>query len=175
MIKGVSDTTRLVRSYEYVIFMRQITLRINNIFYGLITKTHSRQDIVMLTAKQLRELRTSLDTRFTELREDIRLELLKSEEQHYIDLAGQVHDLEDQSVAGLLVDIELTMIDRHIDEIRDIEAAMIRLSTGIYGVCADCETDIAVERLRAYPTAKRCRPCQVRYEHYHAGSATPSL
>ena len=102
------------------------------------------------------------------LREEIRRELLKSDDEHFIDLAGQVHDLEESSVADLLVDLNLAMLDQHVDEIRDIDAAMIRIMTGEYGICIDCGCETGFSRLRAVPTAKRCQSCQAAYERTHA-------
>lgn len=129
----------------------------------------------MVTAKQLTELKSKLEERSRVLREEIRQELLDSDEEHYIDLAGQVHDLEEESVADLLVDLDLAIIDMHIDEIRDIEAAIRRLQVGAYGVCIECDDEVEVARLRAYPTAKRCLPCQQNYERNHAGHRHSSL
>ena len=129
----------------------------------------------MLTARQVGELKLTLEARHRTLREEIREELLASDEEHFIDLAGQVHDLEEESVADLLVDIGLAMIDLHINEIRDIEAALQRIGYGAYGVCVECDDDVELARLRAYPTAKRCLACQENYERNHAGNKTPSL
>jgi len=130
---------------------------------------------VMLTGNQNRDFKRKLDDRFYELWEEIRLELLESDDQHYIDLAGRVHDRGEESVADLLVDLQLASIDRHIQEIRDIEAALMHIAAGNYGMCIDCESSIAVDRLKAYPTAMRCQPCQVVYERLHAGRSGPSL
>jgi len=129
----------------------------------------------MLTENQVKKLKQKLAVRYSELREEIRQELLKSDDQRFINLAGEVHDLEEESVADLLIDLDLAILDMHLDEIKDIEAALLRISVGGYGVCIDCNDDIAVERLRAYPTAKRCLICQSRYEDSHANAGTPSL
>ncbi len=129
----------------------------------------------MLTESQLLEFKMQLKDRFSDVREEIRQELLRSDDQHFIDLAGQVHDLEEESVADLLVDLNLAMIDMHIEEIRDIDASLIRIAQGGYGVCIDCGIDIAVKRLHAYLTAKRCTPCQSVYERNHAGPEVHSL
>lgn len=129
----------------------------------------------MLTKKQVEEFKTRLEARERELAEEIRQEMLDTEEEHYIDLAGQVHDLEDQSVADLLVDVDLTIVDIHMDELRAIGAALKRIAGKEYGICADCSDDISLERLRANPTAARCRPCQERFERQHAGMGAPSL
>jgi RNA polymerase-binding transcription factor DksA len=129
----------------------------------------------MLNTEQLREFKTMLDERYAALREEIRQDLLESEDQHFIDLAGQVHDLEEESVATFLVDLEHAINGMHIDEVRDIDAARLRMQMGSYGRCSDCGDEVAPERLRAYPTAKRCRRCQENYERNHAGNATPSM
>ena len=129
----------------------------------------------MLTESQMLEFKMQLKDRFSDVREEIRQELLRSDDQHFIDLAGQVHDLEDESVADLLVDLNLAIIDMHIQEIRDIDASLIRIALGSYGVCIDCGIDIVVERLHAYLTAKRCSPCQSVYERNHAGPESHTL
>lgn len=129
----------------------------------------------MLNKAQKREFENRLNERYKELREEIRQELLDSDQEHYIDLAGQVHDLEEQSVADLLVDVDLAIVDIHIDEIRAIDAALMRLARDEYGICVDCAEDISPERLRANPTALRCKQCQERFERTHAGAGHPSL
>jgi len=129
----------------------------------------------MLSKFQIRDLKKALDDRFFDLREEVRLELLKTNDQNYIALAGRVHDIGEASVADLLVDLQLADIDRHIQEIRDIDAAFLRITGGSYGVCTDCQTSIAVDRLQAYPTAKRCHRCQVSHEHTYAGTIGPSM
>ena len=129
----------------------------------------------MLSQSEIQEFRKRLNERYTALREAISRELRDSDDEHFIDLAGQVHDLEEESVADLLVDVELAVIDLHVEEVRDIDAALMRIARGEYGVCTDCSADIAVERLKAYPTAKRCQPCQQRYENSHGGTPRHSL
>jgi DnaK suppressor protein len=129
----------------------------------------------MLTENQLLEFKMQLKDRFCDVREEIRQELIRSDDQHFIDLAGQVHDLEDESVADLLVDLNLAMIDMHVEEIRDIDASLMSIARGSYGKCIDCGIDIAVERLQANLTAKRCTPCQSAYERNHAGPESHTL
>jgi len=128
-----------------------------------------------LSVVQLNAFQAMLKTRLQALLDEIRQELFKSDEEHFSDLAGGVHDLEEASVADLLVDLNLASIDRHVQEVRDIESAQIRIETGNYGVCVDCSGPINPDRLEAYPMAKRCLTCQQHYEHTHAGSTSPKL
>lgn len=48
--------------------------------------------------------------------------------------------------------------------LRQIDAALARLSTGQYGLCAACGDPIPIERLRALPFATLCVPCQSERE-----------
>jgi RNA polymerase-binding transcription factor DksA len=120
-----------------------------------------------LSDKQLKGLEETLRRRLDELLDEIRDVLLRSDDEHYRALAGEVHDVEDESVADLLVDVTLAEIDRDIGEVRDIEQALMRMSSRSYGVCIDCGVAIDYKRLQAYPSAHRCRPCQEQYEKTH--------
>lgn len=121
-----------------------------------------------LSPQQLGHLKKSLDAQFRELWEIIHQELLNSDNEQYSDLAGRVHDLGDESVADLLADVNLAVIDRHVQDIREVEAAILRMSAGTFGLCLDCGGEIAAERLTAYPSAPRCLRCQSRRERNYA-------
>ena len=129
----------------------------------------------MLTADQLRGFRSILKERYYQLREEVRLGLLESDHERYIDLAGQVHDPEEESVADLLVDVQLASIDRDLDELHEVDAALMRIARGGYGECIDCEDSIELERLRASPAAARCRDCQVRVERRSTGPVRSTM
>ncbi|MGA9573376.1 MAG: TraR/DksA C4-type zinc finger protein [Lysobacterales bacterium] len=129
----------------------------------------------MLNENQVHEFKKILDRRYFELCEEVRLELISTEDQYYIDLAGQVHDSGEASVADLLVDLNLAEIDRHIRDIRAVEEALMRIKAGTYDICDDCKATISTERLQASPAATRCHRCQVNHEHTYAGDKRPSM
>jgi RNA polymerase-binding transcription factor len=116
-----------------------------------------------------------LRDRWCALRDETRDSLLRSESESYADIAGRVNDLEDQSLADLLVDVNLAEVTRDVKEIRAIERALRRIALGTYGTCVSCGQPIERERLEAYPTANRCAACQRAYEHDHATGPTPRL
>ncbi len=43
--------------------------------------------------------------------------------------------------------------------IRDIQAALLRIEDGTYGICGQCGEDISTGRLQAVPEATRCVNC----------------
>jgi RNA polymerase-binding transcription factor DksA len=116
-----------------------------------------------------------LRTRWLELRARTRDVLMRSDNERYAQIAGQVHDMEEESLADLLVDLNLGELDRDVREIRDIEAALQRLSLGTYGICVTDGEPIERDRLEAQPTARRCALHQREYEHEHASAPTPTL
>lgn len=127
-----------------------------------------------LSEEQLAELKQTLEVQRRQLRQDIREELLRSDDEQYSELAGQVHDSGDESVADLLSDINTAVIGQSIKALREVEAAQERLREGYYGRCEDCEVEIPYERLKAYPAARRCIADQERYEKLH-GEETSSI
>lgn len=82
-------------------------------------------------------------------------------------IADQVRDLEDDSFADLMVDVNLAEIDRDLEELRLIDGAMRRLGNGSYGNCEACGSPIELARLRAAPFASRCYDCQSAFERTH--------
>ncbi len=128
-----------------------------------------------LTERQQEQLREQLDAQRARLSAEVEREMSRSGSQSYAELVGQVGDLEDQALADLLVDENLAAVHRHIRELREIDAALVRLETGNYGECVDCGEAIGPERLQAYPTAVRCIDCQSVYERTHAEPGHPTL
>ncbi len=116
--------------------------------------------------------RRRLHEQLTFVRSTIREALLRADTEQYAQIAGQVHDAQDESLADLLVDVNLDEIDRDVQTVRDIDAAQRRILSGTYGRCLDCGEPIQFERLDVYPTAKRCLECQARHEH---SKPTPRL
>jgi RNA polymerase-binding transcription factor DksA len=129
----------------------------------------------MLNQEELRTLRDDLAQQLARLRHEIGEELTAEAGGRFRDLAGEVTDLGDEAVGAELAGTDNALIGRHVREVRDIEAAFARMDAGTYGRCVDCETDIDYARLAAYPTCKRCSPCQAVHEKTFAGQATPSL
>lgn len=44
-------------------------------------------------------------------------------------------------------------------QLKDVMEALEKIEAGTYGKCENCGTDIPLERLKAYPSAKTCLSC----------------
>jgi RNA polymerase-binding protein DksA len=91
------------------------------------------------------------------------------------EIAGDVPDEADASVAASLSDIENTRICREVARVCDIDGALARIDKREFGVCIDCGGTIARARLAAFPTATRCIECQKLHERVYAHAAMPTL
>ncbi len=129
-----------------------------------------------LTREQLSALGARLEDRHRALLRETRDELERAEARQYAETAGRGPvDEGDQSVDDELADLSLAMTNRHVREIREIEAAKARIDDGSYGICIDCGREIGYERLLAQPTAVRCHSCQEQWERTHAHDGAPKI
>lgn len=85
----------------------------------------------------------------------------KQKELEILVLPGSLA-VEDQ--APLMHDQFVALRQHRMDQrkLKLIDAAIERLETGEFGVCADCEQPIPVKRLHIVPWAAYCVPCQDR-------------
>jgi RNA polymerase-binding protein DksA len=124
---------------------------------------------------QMHELKRKLVAERKALLESTHDELVRWGEHPVGELAGEVPDAGDESVATAVVDLDHAVMQRHVAAIQSIDQALLRMRKQHYGVCVDCGEDIAYARLAAFPTALRCIGCQERHERIYAHDATPTL
>jgi len=129
-----------------------------------------------LSKSQLDQLTKKLNEQYRTLWSEVREELENSGDQHRIDLLNsEPGDVGDESLANALADFNMERLNRHIQGLRDIEAAFQRIKDGDYSVCIDCGDDIGFTRLQAYPTAKRCIVCQEKREREYVQQGHPKM
>ena len=126
-----------------------------------------------IISKQIKLLRTAMEAELAKLVIETQDEMNPALKTNYIDIDGDVAD--DEAIADTIVDTDNEIIGFHLQNARDLNAALDRIQTGVYGVCIDCGTDIANERLSAYPTAKRCIECQSLHEKTFASKPRSSF
>ncbi|WP_341503578.1 hypothetical protein [Gallaecimonas sp. GXIMD4217] len=112
----------------------------------------------MLAASQLTEFRQRLEkeqntllaqtaTRLTEL--GVANKVIYALRQQGLDGIQQYVDaLHDRQLHGLT------------ERLGRVEAALCQLDLGLFGLCADCESEIPPRLLDSDPTTQRCNDCQ---------------
>lgn len=128
-----------------------------------------------LTDVQKQQIVDALLKRKDELRAEIRTELQRAGHEHFADLAGEVADSGDSSMADMLVDKGIAIVSRLVEELAGMEVAEKRLASPEFGECEECGSDIGFERLMAAPYATRCIACQAQHEKTFAHNGAPKL
>ena len=70
--------------------------------------------------------------------------------------ADQLEEIQQASERALAV----CNLDRHFSHLRNVRAALRRTQEGSFGICQQCDDDIAPKRLLAVPWAQFCIRCQ---------------
>jgi len=91
-----------------------------------------------------------------EISEDLRhgREGAKDDGMDTYDLASEERDRE----------INFILSDREREKLQSVEEALERIEEGTYGMCDNCESEIAVGRLEAMPFTRLCVSCQAERE-----------
>jgi len=122
-----------------------------------------------LSAEQIQHLGGLMDERYNrELKEISSVAKRSRDEQRQEVLAGRPAEQLDAVLAEMTLAADYAIVRQDVQDVRDILAARQRMAAGTYGTCTDCGEPIGYERLRAYPTAKRCIGCQSAHEEKKA-------
>ena len=73
------------------------------------------------------------------------------------------------------MDVDAAIVDRQVNEMREVQATLKRLADLDFGDCIECGGEIGFERLMAYPTAQRCVRCQALHEKTYMHESNPTL
>ncbi len=119
------------------------------------------------------EFRALLQTQRKQLLGEVREKIAASGDS--LGFANQSKITDDDGLADAAAEMDVALVMRESQELQDIEAALARMDEGSYGSCTVCGIEIGQARLKAYPAARRCLPCQEQFEHaqdqIHRGGA----
>ena len=124
------------------------------------------------TEARLTRLRATLERRRTQLKRRVAAER-QAETEGHPDLSSGGHDRGDEAQAGMQSDVNQALQTREQGEIQEIDAALVRMDAGTYGICVDCGAEVGARRLDAYPAARRCRACEGKHERGGEGGHVP--
>jgi DnaK suppressor protein len=90
-----------------------------------------------------------------------------SDDPRELALVNHQEEVDDRSLADALNDTDIAVVGHELAELRRINAALLRIRNGTYGICTDCGEPIPSERLGAYPAAQSCLSCRESFEKNH--------
>ena len=104
--------------------------------------------------------RAQLEHKTEELKQSLRQRGRIEVERAADDMDATLLAVERESATGEL--------ERASRLLRQIEAALVRIRNGEYGVCLKCERQVSEKRLQAIPWALYCVECQESVDGLHA-------
>jgi DnaK suppressor protein len=117
-----------------------------------------------MTTDRRDRLARMLNAKRAELFVALRREFGERVEEDALTSQDEKIEIGDRSVSVLGQDVELERLEMKRRELRRVDDALSRLDDGVYGVCEDCDAEIAEERLEILPLATRCVECERRRE-----------
>ena len=123
----------------------------------------------MATTTKATKAAAGKGSRYNELRkmlEDRRRELMTEVQGKMRDVRSaegkerEVLDQGESSEVDIQEDIEFALIQMKSETLNKIDAAIRRLEENTYGNCFECGDEISEARLRALPSAVRCKDCE---------------
>ncbi len=127
-----------------------------------------------ISKNQIDELKKMMEAELAQLVDKTQDEMNPESKPSYVDVGGD-GNAGDEAVADTIVDTDNAVIGLHLQKAIDLNAALDRIQSGVYGVCIDCGDSISFERISAYPTAKRCIRCQHLREKMFASGPKSNL
>jgi RNA polymerase-binding protein DksA len=73
---------------------------------------------------------------------------------------SEMGDHEDENASEIEEYTDNLALEANLEkQLKEILEALEKMEAGTYGHCENCNTEISIERLRAYPAAKNCIAC----------------
>jgi len=93
-----------------------------------------------------------------------KIQILKNIDDNSKEVDGLKHaeasDDADHATISADAAIEEALTNKQLQELKEIEYAIFKISNGSYGVCEMCEEPIGEARLKVKPQAKYCIVCR---------------
>src|ERR1700682_1940147 len=110
--------------------------------------------------KRLEYYKKKLTTR----REELMKTIARTQEEGRTADDDQTVDLTDQAANYYTKEFLFWMTNTDRTILNMIDAALKRIQTDEYGVCANCQEELQQKRMEAVPWAKHCLACQEKME-----------
>lgn len=120
------------------------------------------------TKKELKEFKKIVLKRKEEVLDDIKHisedTLKKSQKEASGDISGYTYHMADVATDNYDREFSLGLASNERKVIYELDDALKKIEEGTFGICEDCKSLIAKNRLKAVPSARLCVKCQEKRE-----------
>ena len=120
--------------------------------------------------KELKQMEILLLTRKNELLREVEERFKKYQDEN----SGRLTEIADIASSVLSGDLEISVAEEDIRELKQIDDALVRIRSGNYGTCEYCGKPIKKARLKAIPFATLCVSCKEEEEREGIDRVAPT-
>lgn len=115
-----------------------------------------------LDTKTLEELKNSLLTKKKDLKDELsRFAKPTENPEDYKTQFQEIGPNRDENASEIEEYSDNLALENNLEkQLRETNDALERINKGTYGICENCNQEIDIERLRAYPAARICVKCK---------------
>ena len=117
--------------------------------------------------EQIDSLKAALQNKRSELARAIRSQSAQ------LSVGEGEHDVLDRMQSMSARDESVALLDTFTHTLAKVDAALMAIDLGVYGICVQCDTPISSRRLQAIPWALHCIRCQEMLDRGNHMGATP--
>jgi RNA polymerase-binding protein DksA len=114
-----------------------------------------------LDQKTLNELKEKLLQEQARIKDELGRIAKPDESGEYVTTFEDIGKDEDENATEVKDYTDNLAVESTLEkQLKEVQEALERMNNGTYGKCENCNAEIPVERLMAYPAAKTCIKCQ---------------
>lgn len=112
----------------------------------------------------LQQFQSILVNLLQKVRDDMIGVLVQSTSLQQRQLGEKLIEIADDELLEFALKNQTPAISEQILSMKRIDAALNNIEISMYGLCADCEEEIDIQRLHSDPGTQRCLLCDTKYQ-----------
>ncbi|PKF63831.1 molecular chaperone DnaK [Psychromonas sp. psych-6C06] len=119
-----------------------------------------------LNETQLAQLKLQLNSDLIKIRASINTIFLKSDHASHHLAVKNLARLSADELIEFTSKVENNELKDNVEQLKKLDASLVSIEQGMYGLCSDCESELLVASLFENPTRQRCPDCEQKYQKH---------
>lgn len=129
-----------------------------------IHQDYNENAMSQLNEIQLSQFRDQLDIEQVQIRSSICAIFRASSHASHLLAANNLARLSTDELIEFTQKIDNPSLSKKVEKLKNVDASLISIELGMFGLCSDCESELDTLLLKATPTTQRCPDCEVKYQ-----------
>lgn len=117
-----------------------------------------------LNEQQLTHYKVQLNQNMAEIRTSISIIFDQSSHASHRLLVNNLDKMSTDDLIEFTLKLDNPSLKKAIEQLKKIDASLISIELGMFGLCSDCESELTIDALNEAPTTQRCSICEAKYQ-----------